>query len=144
MKYSELAPEEKLMCAIFGQPAWAGDVSHFLSDEGKKAVNDLLDEFVTKHHDHPLPHLHVMPASRTFCERGVKILRLRYGFEPRTDAEKVQPHSSDARTLDEVKVYLGVTRERIRQIEAKTLRMLRHPVYTRQLKSYLEGRLDSV
>jgi len=144
MEFAELTPEEKLVCAIFGEPAWLEGVRHFLSDDERKAIKDLLEEFVAKHHDRPRPHLGAQPASRTYCERGVKVLRLRFGFEPRTEAEKVKPHSSDARTLDETKVYLGVTRERIRQIEAKTLRLLRHPVYSRKLKPYLEGRVNGV
>ena len=139
MKFSELTPEEKLVCAIFGKPSWVEGVRHFLTDDGREAVNDMLAEVVANHHNRPLPHLHVQPASRTFCERGVKVLRLRYGFEPRTDAEKVKHHSCYGRTIDEVKVYFGVTRGRIMQIEAKMLRMLRHPVNGRKIRAYLDG-----
>jgi len=130
MEFAELAPEEKLVCAIFGEPAWLEGIRHFLSDEERKAVNDLLDEFVAKH--------------GSWGERGVKVLRLRFGFEPRTEAEKAQPHSSNARSLDETKVYFGVTRERIRQIEAKALRLLRHPAWSRKLRPYLDQRVDGV
>ena len=124
-KYAELTPEEKLVCAIFGEGTWPEGVRHFLSDEGLKAVNNLLDE---------------LQVADTAKARGVKVIRLRFGFEPRTDAEKMKPHHSDARTLDETKVYFGVTRERIRQIESKTLWMLRHPYLSRKLKSYLATR----
>lgn len=144
MKFSELTPEEKLYCAIKGEPAI---LTHFLSKKGTKAVNDLLDDFIAKH---PRKPRHFQPAeshwrptsvSREFCERGVKVLRLRFGFEPRTEAEKVKPYSSNARTPRETAVYFGVTRERIRQIEARTLRMLRHPIY-RPFFSIPLGRLN--
>jgi len=131
MEFAELTPEEKLVCAIFGEPAWREGVKHFLSDEGQIAVNTLLDEFVA----------HAKAQGNRFgeaTERGVRILRLRFGFEPLTDAERMKHPSRGTRTYDEVKVYFGVTRERIRQIEAKTLRRLRHPAYSRKLKSYLD------
>lgn len=131
MDYSELTPEEKLYDAIFDRTA-LGEVHHWLSDAGKKAINDLLNEFATS------PHRHLTKAQ---SEREIKVLRLRFGFEPRTEAEKKKPHLSNCRSLEEVTPYFGVTRERIRQIEAKTLRMLRHPAYTRRLMPYLEGRI---
>lgn len=122
MKYSELTPEEKLYDAIFGDTALTWEVHHWLSPEGKEAIHQALNKFQAKHGD-----------------RGVSVLGLRFGFEPRTATEKAKTFSpSDTRTLDEVKVYFGVTRERIRQIENKTLRMLRHPAYSRDLKQYLK------
>lgn len=57
--------------------------------------------------------------------REEKVLRLRYGFDGRE------------RTLEEVGVEFNVTRERIRQIEAKALRKLRHPSKAKHLKEYL-------
>jgi RNA polymerase primary sigma factor len=59
-------------------------------------------------------------------ERERQVVRLRYGL---TDGE---PH-----TLEEVGQVFGVTRERVRQIEAKTLAKLRHPTYAGQLRDYL-------
>ncbi len=134
MNFSELTPEEKLICAIFGEPYWSEGVKHFLSDEGRKAVNDVLDEFPTKN----VGRGQQTKAVRERGVRGVKVLRLRFGFEPRTDTEKTQPYISDARNIKETTVYFGVTTNRIRQIENKTLRMLRHPVYICKLKPYLE------
>ena len=63
----------------------------------------------------------------TLTEREQKVLTLRFGLE-----------DGRARTLEEVGKEFSVTRERIRQIEAKALRKLRHPSRSRKLKDYLE------
>ena len=63
----------------------------------------------------------------TLTEREQKVLKLRFGLE-----------DGRARTLEEVGKEFKVTRERIRQIEAKALRKLRHPSRSRKLKDYLE------
>ena len=63
----------------------------------------------------------------TLTEREQKVLRLRFGLD-----------DSRARTLEEVGKEFNVTRERIRQIEAKALRKLRHPSRSRKLKDYLD------
>jgi RNA polymerase primary sigma factor len=63
----------------------------------------------------------------TLTEREKKVLTLRFGLE-----------DGRARTLEEVGKEFNVTRERIRQIEAKALRKLRHPSRSRKLKDYLE------
>ena len=63
----------------------------------------------------------------TLTERDQKVLTLRFGLE-----------DGRARTLEEVGKEFNVTRERIRQIEAKALRKLRHPSRSRKLKDYLE------
>ncbi|MBO5153869.1 MAG: RNA polymerase sigma factor RpoD [Eubacterium sp.] len=63
----------------------------------------------------------------TLTEREKKVLTLRFGLE-----------DGRARTLEEVGREFNVTRERIRQIEAKALRKLRHPSRSRKLKDYLE------
>lgn len=131
MKFAELTPAEKLICVIFGESTWTEGVHHWLSDSEQKAINDFLDEFAA------VPHYGLTKAS---CERAVKVLRLRAGFEPRTDEERTKrPSNSDTRTLAEVALYFNVTRERIRQIENRTLRLLRHPDYSRRLKPYLEN-----
>ena len=63
----------------------------------------------------------------TLTEREQKVLKLRFGLE-----------DGRARTLEEVGKTFDVTRERIRQIEAKALRKLRHPSRSKKLKDYLE------
>ncbi len=63
----------------------------------------------------------------TLTEREQRVLRLRFGLD-----------DGRARTLEEVGRQFNVTRERIRQIEAKALRKLRHPSRSRQLKDFLE------
>jgi RNA polymerase primary sigma factor len=63
----------------------------------------------------------------TLTPREAKVLRMRFGIEMNTD-----------HTLEEVGKQFDVTRERIRQIEAKALRKLRHPSRSERLKSYLD------
>ncbi len=63
----------------------------------------------------------------TLTDRESRVLQLRFGLE-----------DGRSRTLEEVGREFGVTRERIRQIEAKALRKLRHPTRSRKLKDYLE------
>jgi RNA polymerase primary sigma factor len=62
----------------------------------------------------------------TLPPREARILRLRFGLE-----------NGRTYTLEEVGAKFGLTRERIRQIESKALRRLRHPRRARQLKDYL-------
>ena len=62
----------------------------------------------------------------TLTEREQKVLKLRFGLE-----------DGRPRTLEEVGKQFHVTRERIRQIEAKALRKLRHPSRSRKLRDYI-------
>ena len=64
----------------------------------------------------------------TLTERERKVLSLRFGLE-----------DGHAKTLEEVGKEFNVTRERIRQIEAKALRKLRHPVRSQTLRSFYEN-----
>lgn len=69
----------------------------------------------------------LMEVLDTLTDREKKVLTLRFGLE-----------DGRARTLEEVGKEFNVTRERIRQIEAKALRKLRHPSRSKKLKDYLE------
>ena len=74
-----------------------------------------------------LLHEQLMEVLGTLTEREQKVLRLRFGLD-----------DGRPRTLEEVGKQFHVTRERIRQIEAKALRKLRHPSRSRKLKDYLD------
>ncbi|MRR32673.1 sigma-70 family RNA polymerase sigma factor, partial [bacterium] len=68
----------------------------------------------------------IRQALESLTVRERQVLELRFGLA-----------DGQSHTLDEVSAYYNVTRERIRQIEAKALRKLRHPAYTRLLKDYI-------
>jgi RNA polymerase primary sigma factor len=70
---------------------------------------------------------HLDEVLATLSEREAKVLKLRFGLE-----------GSKSMTLEEVGKVFGVTRERIRQIEAKALRKLKHPSRRKKLQDYLE------
>lgn len=69
----------------------------------------------------------IQDALEVLSERERKVLELRYGLVDGKD-----------HTLEEVGQHFNVTRERIRQIEAKALRKLRHPTRSRQLRDFLK------
>jgi RNA polymerase primary sigma factor len=77
---------------------------------------------------HSSMHNVVKEVLDSLTPREAKVLRMRFGIEMSTD-----------QTLEEVGKQFDVTRERIRQIEAKALRKLRHPSRSDKLKSFLEG-----
>ncbi len=70
----------------------------------------------------------VVDALDELSEREKQVVRLRFGLD-----------DGQARTLEEVGKEFGVTRERIRQIESKTLAKLRHPHHSQKLRDYLDG-----
>ena len=75
-----------------------------------------------------LPEIFAQESDRlSRFEREARVLQLRFGLE-----------DGRSRTLEAVGREFGVTRERIRQIEAKALRKLRHPTRSRKLKDFLE------
>jgi RNA polymerase primary sigma factor len=91
----------------------------FIEDSGALAPPDAAS--------HQLLKDQVMEVLASLTPRERKVLELRFGLE-----------DGRSRTLEEVGREFNVTRERIRQIEAKALRKLRHPTRSRKLKDYLE------
>jgi RNA polymerase primary sigma factor len=73
----------------------------------------------------------VEAALGTLSEREAAVIRMRFGF-----------FDSEVKTLDEIGKAFGLTRERIRQIESKSLSKLRHPVRSGALREYFEGKID--
>jgi RNA polymerase primary sigma factor len=99
-------------------------------EEDSHLVDFIQDEQVVIPHDAAAVHfLHeqLMEVLNTLSEREQDVLMLRFGLK-----------DGQPRTLEEVGRQFHVTRERIRQIEAKALRKLRHPSRSRKLKDYLE------
>ncbi len=92
----------------------------FLEDQGSEPPIDAASNSLLKEHLQDVLH--------TLSDRERKVLELRFGL---TDGH--------TRTLEEVGKQFNVTRERIRQIEAKALRKLRHPSRSKRLKGYLEN-----
>lgn len=90
----------------------------FISDPGPTPYDQTSRQLLKEHMEEVLA---------TLSDREKKVLILRFGLE-----------DGRPRTLEEVGAQFGVTRERIRQIEAKALRKLRHPSRSKKLKDYLE------
>ena len=91
----------------------------FIPDDGAPAPADAAS--------HTMLRDQLSDVLSTLTPREEKVLRLRFGLE-----------DGRSRTLEEVGKEFNVTRERIRQIEAKALRKLRHPSRSRKLKDYLD------
>ena len=102
-------------------PIGEEDDSH-LGDFIKDVNNLSPEEFATNE----MLKEEIAQVLETLTEREEKVIRLRFGLE-----------DGKPRTLEEVGQMFGVTRERIRQIEAKALRKLRHPSRSRKLRDYM-------
>ncbi len=94
-------------------------LSDFIEDEGSTAPTDAVSFTMLKEQ--------LLGVLDTLTPREEKVLRLRYGLD-----------DGRPRTLEEVGKEFNVTRERIRQIEAKALRKLRHPSRSKRLKDFLD------
>ncbi|MGB6839057.1 MAG: RNA polymerase sigma factor RpoD [Microgenomates group bacterium] len=91
----------------------------FIPDEGQPSPVDQASKQLLKDHLDEVLH--------TLSDREAKVLKLRFGLE-----------GNKQMTLEEVGKVFGVTRERIRQIEAKALKKLKHPSRRKKLQDYLE------
>lgn len=94
-------------------------LGNFIEDEDAPAPDEAASYILLKEQ--------LEEVLETLTPREAKVLRLRFGLD-----------DGRSRTLEEVGQEFGVTRERIRQIEAKALRKLRHPSRSRKLKDYLD------
>ncbi len=94
-------------------------LSDFIEDEGSTAPTDAVSYTMLKEQ--------LLGVLDTLTPREEKVLRLRYGLD-----------DGRPRTLEEVGREFNVTRERIRQIEAKALRKLRHPSRSKRLKDFID------
>lgn len=103
---------------IRGRPAF--------TESRRVALND--DEEI----DSRLLHQQIAAVLDTLTERERQVIQLRFGLI-----------DGDTRTLEEVGQKFGVTRERIRQIEAKAIKRLRHPSRSKQLRPFIEDSLPS-
>ena len=102
-----------------------------MGEEDDSHLGDFIED---EHADAPSDHAaaavlkeQILGVLDTLTPREEKVLRLRYGID-----------DGKIRTLEEVGKEFNVTRERIRQIEAKALRKLRHPSRSKKLKDFLE------
>jgi RNA polymerase sigma factor (sigma-70 family) len=109
--YYPVKPESKLMRAIFG---WTGESDDDYRQDGlREALMEALDSLPPR-------------FGPKFRESYKQVILLRFGFL-----------DGRGRTLEEVAKEFGVTRERIRQVEAKALRLLRHPRRSRKLEEFI-------
>jgi len=103
-----------------------------IGDDDDSHLGDFIEDSVTLAPVDAAVYASLRDATKEVLEsltpREAKVLRMRFGIEMNTD-----------HTLEEVGKQFDVTRERIRQIEAKALRKLRHPSRSDKLKSFLEG-----
>ena len=102
-----------------------------LGEDGDSEFGDLIEDSEavapTEAVDHMLLQEQLRQVLDTLSEREAGVVAMRFGM---TDGQ--------AKTLDEIGKVYGVTRERIRQIESKTMSKLRHPSRSQVLRDYLE------
>ena len=137
-KYEELALKVSDPDIINNQPVWQKHVKEMgemeplvnkykeykMTKDNIAAAKEMLDDPDEEMREMLKEELEV--ALQSLTEREQKVIRLRFGLE-----------DGKARTLEEVGQEFSVTRERIRQIEAKALRKLRHPQRSKKLKDFL-------
>ena len=103
-----------------------------IGEEEDSTVGDFIEDQTMPSPAEAVMGLHLQDKTRkvlaTLTPREEQVLRLRFGIGERSD-----------HTLEEVGTHFAVTRERIRQIEAKALRKLRHPSRARRLRSFTES-----
>ncbi len=103
-----------------------------IGDDEDSHLGDFIEDTSTLAPDDSAVYANLRDATRdvldSLTSREAKVLRMRFGIEMNTD-----------HTLEEVGKQFDVTRERIRQIEAKALRKLRHPSRSEKLKSFVGG-----
>jgi RNA polymerase primary sigma factor len=106
-----------------------------IGDDDDSHLGDFIEDSVTLAPVDAAVYASLRDATKEVLEsltpREAKVLRMRFGIEMNTD-----------HTLEEVGKQFDVTRERIRQIEAKALRKLRHPTRSERLRSFLESGQD--
>ncbi|OGA54054.1 MAG: RNA polymerase sigma factor RpoD [Betaproteobacteria bacterium RIFCSPLOWO2_12_FULL_62_13] len=123
-------PEEKIrmILKISKQPI---SMATPIGDDDDSHLGDFIEDQTTVAPSEAAMYASLRDATRsvldTLTPREAKVLRMRFGIEMTTD-----------HTLEEVGKQFDVTRERIRQIEAKALRKLRHPSHSQQLRSFLD------
>lgn len=111
MKTRLFPEEEKILREIFGEP----DRAQLTQSKPEPTVSPNLKNALTD-------------VLGTLNERQKKVMELRFGL---TDGHP--------KTLEEIGRRLNITRERIRQIEAKALRKIQHPARARQLAKFIDG-----
>ena len=103
-----------------------------IGDDEDSHLGDFIEDTVTEAPTDAAQNENLEEAIRQVLDsltpREAKVLRMRFGIEMSSD-----------HTLEEVGKQFDVTRERIRQIEAKALRKLRHPTRAEKLKSFMDG-----
>ena len=107
-----------------------------IGDDEDSHLGDFIEDTGTTAPIDAAVHTSLMDATKevldTLTSREAKVLRMRFGIEMSTD-----------HTLEDVGKQFDVTRERIRQIEAKALRKLRHPSRSERLKSFMDNNSGS-